>query len=65
LGRGVPEPSPTMDGKEERRLRTAGATWHSAAARQDRGGDEMEAGPIGWSVATSRTRREKESTKSL
>jgi hypothetical protein len=62
FGFGVPEPSPTIVRKEERRLRTAGVTRQRAAAKREwRGGADTE-GVRGSSLSESKTCRENGST---
>ncbi len=54
LGCGVPELSPTMEGKEAMRLRTARETWQRAAASLDRRGGDVGSDK-GQSVLASST----------
>ncbi len=63
LGRGVPLPEPTMDGKAARSERTAGAMWLMEAAKWD--GKAATAAPIGRRDEADRTQREKGSTNNL
>ncbi len=60
-GRGVAFPSPMIDGKAARRVRTAGVMWHNAAENLD--GKAATAAESGLSVTASNTRRENGSTR--